>query len=307
MTTHAAGRAWERGVPVTRPATSDAEPLPVSVPVLTFVWLMVISTVLAWRNEVYYSGGIDSVVLAKSAISVVAFVAAYSLWQRSGRGLDIGVRTLSLVSIYLAATVVGGWAAGTLLSAFVVAARVGLLGATLALLVLCTTSWTLMRTLGYALTLMAIGLLGCLRCPLRSREPASPVRLFPLNANQIAMMYGVPLILLVWRAMAGYLEPRAHRGDRRAARLIWLTGSRTGLAATLLAVAIVILLSERVPVPAFLGVHAGRPHRLLRRGLDRSGRPTTSTAVVPAATSATSTRAPSPGMRRSRRRRTSGS
>ena len=175
MTTHASGRARERGAPITQQGPAPDEAAPVSVPVLTFVWLMVISTVLAWRNEVYYSGGIDSVVLAKSAISVVAFVAAYSLWQRSGRGLDIGVRTLSLVSIYLAATVIGGWAAGTLLSAVVVAARVGLLGATLALLVLCTTSWTLMRTLGYALTLMAMVLDRLTQgLAARSQPPAAP-------------------------------------------------------------------------------------------------------------------------------------
>ena len=231
---------------------------PVSVPVLTFVWLMVISTVLAWRNEVYYSGGIDSVVLAKSAISVVAFIAAYGLWQRSGRGLDIGVRTLSLVSIYLAATVVGGWAAGTLLSAFVVAARVGLLGATLALLVLSTTSWTLMRTLGYALTLMAMACsLPALPAALAGARLAGG--LFPLNANQIAMMYGVPS-----SSWCGGPWPDTSAPSRIGAivgllGLIWLTGSRTGLAATLLAVAIVIMLSERVPVPAFLGVMLAVP------------------------------------------------
>jgi len=254
VTTHASGRARERGVPVTQPGVvAEIEAPPVSVAWLTFVWLMVISTVLAWRNEVYYSGGIDSVVLAKSGISVVAFVAAYSLWQRSGRGLDIGVRTLSLVSIYLAATVVGGWAAGTLLSASVVAARVGLLGATLALLVLSTSSWTLMRTLGYALTLMAMACsLPALPAALAGARLAGG--LFPLNANQIAMMYGFPLILLVWRAMAGYLSPSRIAAIVGLLGLIWLTGSRTGLAATLLAVAIVIMLSERVPVPAFVGV-----------------------------------------------------
>jgi len=243
-----AGPAARRTSPVPLAPPSEASDLRVTV-----VWVLVTVSLLSWRSDVYFSGGLDPVVLAKSVVSVVAFLLALGLWLRTDRQVEIGARTAIVVAIYLSATVIGGWAGGELFSSVVTAGRVALVVATVALLVQSVSMVRLIRTLSWALALTALA------CSMTGIPTAlGGVRLegtlLPLNPNQLAMMFGFPVIVLTWHAMAGRLTPAVISAMAVLLGLTWLTGSRTGLAAVVLAVAVVIMLSERVPVACFVGV-----------------------------------------------------
>ena len=217
------------------------------------MWSLLVVSLLSWRAAVYYTGGLDPVVLAKSLLSVVAFVLAFALWQSAERRSQIGIRTVSVVSAFLSATILGGWAAGVLLSSVVTATRLAIVGATVVLLVQSVPMRMLVRTLSVSLVLTAVAVSGT-GVPAALTGVRLHGMLLPLNPNQLAMMFGVPLLLLAWEAMGGSLAPWRIASILGLTGLIWLTGSRTGLAAALLAVAIVILLSERVPAAGFVGV-----------------------------------------------------
>jgi hypothetical protein len=235
------------------PVDEASESLSPSTLRVAVVWGMVTVSLLSWRNDVYYSGGLDPVVLAKSLLSVVAFVLAYALWQGGDRTLRVGVRTCVIVFVYLSATVLGGWASGVLLGSIVTAIRVAIVAATVVLLVMSVPANKLVRSLAYAMTVVALA-----TCFPGLPSALAGVRLaghlLPLNPNQLAMMFGFHLILVTWQSMTSSPTPRWIAGFLALTGLIWLTGSRTGLAAALLGVAVVIMLSQRVPVASFIGV-----------------------------------------------------
>src|SRR3954453_18305074 len=86
---------------------------------LLITWILVLVSVLSWRNEAYYSGGLDAVVVAKALLSVVALVRANSAGGRARQRSSIGIRSLLIIGAYLAVTVLGGWASSALLSSAV--------------------------------------------------------------------------------------------------------------------------------------------------------------------------------------------
>ena len=242
------GQRSRQAIAVPEEAPAEASDLRVIV-----VWILVTVSLLSWRSDVYFSGGLDPVVLAKSFVSLLAFLLALGLWMRTDRQVEIGVRTAVVVVLYLSATVLGGWAGGALFSSVVTAGRVALVAATVALLVQSVSMTTLVRTLSWAMAVTAF-LCSMTGIPTALGGVRLEGTLLPLNPNQLAMMFGVPVIVLVWHAMAGRLTPVRISAMAVLLGLTWLTGSRTGLAAVLLAVALVIMLSERVPVACFVGV-----------------------------------------------------
>jgi len=224
---------------------------------LLITWILVVVSVLAWRNEAYYSGGLDVVVVAKAVLSVVALVRANSAWARAPQRSPIGIRSLLIIGAYLAVTVLGGWASSTLVSSTVLAARVAILAATVAFLVSAYRRLDVVRDL--ALALVLVGLFTALTGASSLAHGRLTGGVLPVSPNQLAMMFGFPLVVLTW----GITYGQRFKFDVAMApvlmALIWLTGSRTGLAAAVLGVGLVIVTARRLPTAVLVGVVAAVP------------------------------------------------
>ncbi len=73
----------------------------------------------------------------------------------------------------------------------------------------------------------------------------------PLNANEISLLISVPLVCIMWRVVHRVANGRDVALILPALGVIWLTGTRTGLAMLALAVVVLILMAPRIPVPLF--------------------------------------------------------
>lgn len=224
---------------------------------LVITWTLVVVSVLSWRTEAYYSGGLDAVVVAKALLSVVALARANSAWARATHRSSIGVRSLLVIGAYLTVTVLGGWASSALVSSGVLAVRVAILAATVALLVSAYRHLEVLRTLCVALVLVGLFTAATGASSLAYGRLSGEV--LPISPNQLAMMFGFPLIVLTW----GMVHGQRFRFDLLVSPLllglIWLTGSRTGLAAVVLGLGLVLLSARRVPTAALVGVVAAAP------------------------------------------------
>jgi hypothetical protein len=77
----------------------------------------------------------------------------------------------------------------------------------------------------------------------------------PLNANEISLLVSVPLVCLAWRGVHRVATTPEMLAIPVLLGVLLLTGSRTGLAAALLAITLVVAMAPRIPPPTFcLGV-----------------------------------------------------
>ena len=230
------------------PVTAETSVSPLSRPSarLLTVWLIVLVSCVAWRRGVYYSGGLDVVVLAKAVLGVLALVLAVTAPRTGPSWAQLRAGPIPWLGVYLAVSTVGALLQGTGFATLVLAARIVLITVTVVVLVraypwpeLLSALTTAMLVLAGVGTLTGLGSL------------ASSGRLYggipPLNANEISLLVGVPLVCLGWRCVN-----RGARWWEVAAvppllGVVWLTGTRTGLAALLLAFALLIVMTRRIP------------------------------------------------------------
>jgi hypothetical protein len=224
---------------------------------LLVTWTLVVVSLLSWRNEAYYSGGLDAVVAAKALLSVVALLRANSAWARAPHRSSIGVRSLLVVGAYLTVTVIGGWASSALVSSAVLAFRVVILAATVALLVSAYQRLDVLRDLCLALVL--VGLFTALTGASSLSYGRLTGGILPVSPNQLAMMFGFPLVVLTWGMIYGQRFKYDVLMAPALMGLIWLTGSRTGLAAAVLGIGLVIVTARRLPTAVLVGVVAVVP------------------------------------------------
>ncbi|GAA5109371.1 hypothetical protein GCM10023339_09360 [Alloalcanivorax gelatiniphagus] len=211
---------------------------------LVFTLLLVAS--VAWRKGAYFSGGVDGVVVAKAALTSLAFVVAL-LDRRPPRAWSTlrGAPVLYLVA-YLAVATVGGLLTGDPLPSLVLAARVALLAATLVLVVLAHPWQVVVSAMaGSMLALATVGAVTGIG------SIAETGRLYggipPLNANEICFLVSVPLVVIFWRCVAEHARWFEYVALPLLVGVVWLTGARTGLAALVLAMLVVVALTPRVP------------------------------------------------------------
>ena len=213
---------------------------------LYVVFLLLLVSSVAWRRGAFFSGGVDGVVVAKAGLTMLAF--AVALLSRRPRDAWSSVRgaPLLLLVAYLSVATVGGLLVGDPLPSFVLAARAGLLGATLVLVVVGHRWDEVVSAMAGSMLLLA--LFGAVTGVGSLGETG---RLYggipPLNANEICFLVSVPLVLTFWRCAAEHGHWLDYAALPVLLGIIWLTGSRTGLAAVILAMLVVLALTARVP------------------------------------------------------------
>lgn len=210
----------------------------------TTVLLLVIATV-SWRRGVYYSGGVDPVVAGKAALSLIALTMAWFARQASPILIPVRGHSIAFLLSYLVVSVMGAHAAGQLVPSAVLALRVLLVGMTLYFLARVFPREVLVRNLVRAMLLVAAisALTGLPSFGMNGRLFGGVP---PLHANELAFLLAVSLIGLTWLAlnegMKGHHVVLLFFGFGA----LWLTGSRTGLAAALLALAVMLLQARRL-------------------------------------------------------------
>lgn len=212
--------------------------------------LLVIS-LLPWRYLVFYSGGVDPVVIGKAAVGAAAL--GFACLAASSRVLDqIRPRTTVLITLYLAVSFGGAAAAGSVTTSAILAVRVAMVAVTMMLLVVSYPPATLVHSLAAAMG--AIGLvLGVSGLPDLIAGTGPPITagrlapaLLPVGPNELALLVGVPILVLAWRMTTG-----GARGWHLCLVLVFLgvtflTGSRTGLFALALTVILLVLMAPRI-------------------------------------------------------------
>lgn len=208
-------------------------------------WLVLLSTLVRWRLREFYAGGVDPVVAMKGLLGVAALGMAFSAMLRSPIRRPVGTRSAWLVLIYVTAATLGGWAAGDAIPTAVLAVRVMVVAATVYLLLIAYPVAEILRTLFTAMVaLAAFGSVTGVGSVLSGGRLSGGIP--PMQSNEIALLITPAMIGLAWRV----LHHRAKSYDLPALvallGVLWLTGSRTTLAAVMVALVVLIVQVKRV-------------------------------------------------------------
>ena len=221
----------------------------VATPVAVLTLLVV--SLLPWRYLVFYSGGVDPVVLGKAAVGAAALALA-CLTTPVGALDRIRPRTLVLVTLYLMVGVAGAMAAGEIVASGILAVRVLMVAVTVLLVVASYPPAVLVNSLGVAMggVGLVLGMSGLPNLITGGGPPVTAGRLapqlIPVGPNELALLVGVPTLILVWRMTWGVAKGWHLAFLALFLGITWLTGSRTGLAALAVAVVLLVTLSPRI-------------------------------------------------------------
>lgn len=211
-----------------------------------FICLLVVVASVSWRQKVYFDGGLDPVVVAKAGVIALALLLAIHARLSTRDPHPIGVRSLVFLTAYLVVSTFGGWASGDGLSAAIVATRVAMIGAVAYLCLRAFRTEVALRSLFIAMAVVGAvavvtGILG-LGAATTRLQGGFP----PLTPNEIALLCGAPALALIWRNLC-------HAGRRwdLAWTLLLLAGvvaseSRTGLAALVAAICLMLVQARRL-------------------------------------------------------------
>jgi long-chain acyl-CoA synthetase len=211
--------------------------------------LLLFASITPWRNEKFFTGQLDWVVLAKLALMMTA--ALVVLWAkgnvvRSGRSINgVVAPALLLVAVYCGSSALGAFLFGRVLSSVELSVRVLVVGFVVLTLIELVGPMILIRTLSRVLAAVAIW---CAVTGSFSTE-VFPTRLVgnfpPLYPNEIAFLAAVPITYFVWRTVnvdTSYVRILAVIA---LGVIIMLTGSRTVAAITAAVVLALIIHGTR--------------------------------------------------------------
>jgi O-antigen ligase len=218
--------------------------------------LLMVASVVTWRRGELFAGSLDPVVAGKALggvlALVLAFVAAHD--ARPGRH-RLGTGTLWLLAALLVSSVLGALAHGTLVASGIVAVRVAVLAATVFYLLRAAPGVEVLAGIVRACALVAAV------SALTGVASLSDGRLFggipPLHANDLALLAGIVVLWVAWRVVlgeAGWVMPMV---GATFLGIVWVTGSRTGLIALVLGVAVMALFLRRARVGLVVGSLVG--------------------------------------------------
>lgn len=221
--------------------------------VLTYVLLMV--SAVAWRRGTYFDGGIDVVVVSKAVLTVIAVIIALTTRRPPHAWERMRAAPVFWVGSYLFISVIGGLINADGLSSVVLAARLALLSYALVLVTVSHPWQDVISAMSSAMLLLAgIGAV----TGAAAGTLAETGRLYggipPLNANAICLLVSVPVIVLCWKAAHGSASLLEVASLLPMFAVIWLTGSRTGLAVLIAVLTVLVILTPRVRPPVVAGV-----------------------------------------------------
>jgi hypothetical protein len=223
------------------------------------IWLLVLASLISWRRDVFFSGSIDSVVIAKAILSVAALTIAIFIPRRASAMMPVGFAGMIMVLFYCTLSVAGGYATGGVMPAAVVAVRLVILATTVLLVVRHFPAPLVLRSL-----LGSMALIGVVSAVLGAGSVLDGGRLSgtvpALNPNDFALLCAVPAVGLVHDMTTGH-RSWTYRLPLLTVLvgIVWLTGSRTGLFAMIVAMVLVIASNGRARIRTIVCAIAAVP------------------------------------------------
>ena len=228
-----------------RPATR-----PGSAWVLQLVTLLMVLGAVDWRRGAYFAGSVDPVVLSKALVAGLGLLLAYGL-ASARRGHRLGTLSVWGLAVVLGSSLWGALTGGQLLGGGVMAVRVAVLGGTVFFLLRAAPSLEVLRRTAQACGAVAVvasltGLPEMTDGRLAGGLPA-------MDPNALALLAGIPLVVLAWRTVLGEAGWGIATGGLYFLAVLWLTGSRTALLMLLVGVAAMALHVRRPRVGLVVG------------------------------------------------------
>jgi hypothetical protein len=220
---------------------------------LFFTCLLLVVSSVAWRKGAFYSGGLDIVVVSKAALTVLAVVVALLMRRPPGAWARMRAAPVLWLGSYLLISIIGGVMNADGLPTIVLAGRLALLAFALVLITVSHPWQAVISAMSSAMLVLAgFGALTGLG------SLAQTGRLYggipPLNANEICLLVSVPVIVLFWKAVHGTASRVEFYAVAPLLGVVWLTGSRTGLAGLVTVMVLLLVLAPRVPPRVVAGI-----------------------------------------------------
>lgn len=216
-------------------------------------WASMIAATIPWRSNTFYDGGADPVVIAKAAISILALGISVWAYKHTAEPHSLPATPILLLSSYLAVTAIGGLANRDVSAALVVMVRVVILMISVVLLVAAYGSHV--ATLSFIQILAALAALSALVGALTFSGRLGGI----LHPNALAFITASVGIWLLSRVFAG----EDHMWELFALLLcvavVFLTGSRSALAAFSVAALVMIFRVTALRVRTLLVLTLGLP------------------------------------------------
>ncbi len=241
-----------------RPDSPPISPFRRTPPGLWLACMLLLVSCVAWRDGDYFSGGIDSVVVAKALLSLLALALLVVNRRPAGVWFRYRIAPCVWLGLYLAIQTVGALLSGDPLASGVLTVRLGLMAVTV-LLMVATFAWeTVVSALASAMLTLSFvaAATGVSSISERGRLYGG---LPPLNANDLAMMLSFCVLLVFWRMLNAQATWFDYLAMVPMLGVVWLTGSRTSLAALVVALMVVALLTRRMPTQVFLATALAVP------------------------------------------------
>jgi O-Antigen ligase len=207
------------------------------------VFLIMIGASIPWRSKVYYEGGLDTVVLIKAAMIIVALgLAILVVFGRPARQLRPG--PLVFVLCYLSCTMIGALSTGYLVAGGVIATRVLLVAIIILVLSRTFSADALLGSLVIAQATFA----AVATATGHIEEGRLAGGIPPLHSNELASACAIIVLYCLWKVSAGqdsWLHLAAIGG---AFAVLVATGSRTPLFAMAAASLVLVFFTHAVRV-----------------------------------------------------------
>lgn len=211
------------------------------------IWLLVVVSLVRWRQGSIYSGGADPVVVIKAMIQCVALLAAVVVLIRTPVRQTLGGRSLGLLLLIVAVSSIGAYAQGTTAPSTVLALRVVLLAATVIMLLLSFPARLAVKTLLAAMAVVgAFSAITGLGLMLSGGRLGGGIP--PLSPNDIASLCGLPALGVLHEIVHGRGTGKLVAVFAGLSGLVLATGSRTALFALVAAMLVVLLQVRRPPI-----------------------------------------------------------
>lgn len=219
---------------------------------VTLVITLLVASILSWRRGVYFSGSLDPIVVGKAGLGGIALAISLYVFLRTPSRASIHGLTVLLVAAYLITTVLGAWTGGNLVTSAIVAIRVGMVLATMGLLIASCKAEDLVRIIVQVFA--AAGALAVITGLPNVDGGRLVGGVPPLTANDLAFLFGVVALYLLWRVAIQRATRWHWFGASGCFAIVFLTGSRTGLLVLVAAVLVVLAQMRTYSRPAFSGL-----------------------------------------------------
>ncbi|MEU1971940.1 O-antigen ligase family protein [Microbacterium sp. NPDC019599] len=209
------------------------------VVIVGLLFLLVILSVIPWRSDTIYQGGVDAVVIAKAVVALITLAGALTLAVNTKVRIPIGLGPAGVLSAVVFLSLLGAVVAGNGLSTVVLVVRLYIAMATV-LLVLTSIRWEF--ALGGLMGAMATWAIiaAATGVPSFTEKGRLGGNVPEIHPNEVAGLAGAPLVaLVVWM-----LRTRARPWRVLLAvvllAIVIASGSRTALLGVIIAILVAL-------------------------------------------------------------------